>query len=104
MLAEVLSKLKTFEQSKYLNTILTCMSKRYLDSDAVSHEDEPLKESKTIAGTAFILHAIVKGNEGLRGHLVNLLTRSSIASITDSLALRRVIIVTLAQDNGKTML
>lgn len=53
---------------------------------------------------AGLLEHLTHDNEGLKDHLVSILTRSTIPGLDDSLAARRSIIAALAQDEGPTLL
>lgn len=101
LLADCISRLKPFEQRKYLNALIAFMVKRYFSSDLVHHDDEPLPASKTISGAASLLHSLVEDNEGLKDHLVSTLTRSTIPSLDGSLAGRRSVMAALAEDEGQ---
>jgi telomere length regulation protein len=75
--------------------------KQYFSTDIVHHDAEPLPTSKTVSDVASLLHSLVKDNEGLKDHLVSILTRSTIPALDDSLATRRSVMAALAQDEGQ---
>jgi telomere length regulation protein len=103
LLADCVSRLKPFEQRKYLNALIAFSLKQYFSSDIVHHNEEPASASKTISGAASLFHSLVKGNEGLKDHLVSILTRSTIPALDDSLAARRSLMAALAQDEGQSI-
>jgi telomere length regulation protein len=100
-LADYVSRLKPFEQRKYLNAIITFAAKRYFSSDTSRHTDISVPVSGTVSGLAGFIHVIVKDNESLRDHLVSILTRSVVPSLDDSLSVRRSVMAALSQDEGK---
>jgi hypothetical protein len=93
--------MKAFEQRKYFNAVIFCIAKEFFNSEIDSQEDAPIVSSPTISGAASLLHTFVNENDILKEHLVSSLTRSTIPSIDDSLAIRRSVIAALAQDEGE---
>jgi telomere length regulation protein len=101
LLAESMSRLKSFEQRKYLSAVIAFVVKQYFPSDIARPNDASIPASKTVSGAADLLYLFTKDEEGLKDHLVSILTRSTIPSLDDSLAARRSVMAALAQDEGK---
>jgi telomere length regulation protein len=99
-LADTMSRMKTFEQRKYLNAIIVFMVRQYFSTDVASKDDTPLASSKAISGAASLIHTLTKNNDSLKEHLVSVLTRSTIPTLDDSLSARRSVMATLAKDDG----
>jgi telomere length regulation protein len=96
-----LPKLKTHEQRKYLNSVITVLTNKHLSTISESREDSSLKPSKLISGAAAILCALIKNSDLLKDHVVTTLTKSALPALDDSLAARRSVIAAIAQDDGK---
>lgn len=73
----------------------------YCRSDTVSKEYTLDVASPTISSAACLLHSFMDNNDILEDHLVSSLTRSTIPSLNESLAVRRSVIAALAQDEGE---
>jgi telomere length regulation protein len=101
LLADYVSRLKPFEQRKYLNAMITFAVKRYFSTDISQHTDIPVPVSGTVSGLAKFVHVLVKDSECLRDHLISILTRSVVPSLDDSLGARRGVLAALSQDEGK---
>lgn len=101
LLADVMLRLKAFEQRKYLNAVITFVVKQYFPSDMSQHDDTPVVASAMVSGVANLIHALVKDSEGLRDHLISILARSNIPSLDDSLDARRSVMAALSQDEGQ---
>lgn len=84
-----------------MNAVIVYIIKQYFSLHGFSRDDEPLPASQIVSGAAGLLHSLLKGNEALTGHVVTLLTRSTIPSLDDSLAARRSVMAALAQDEGE---
>jgi telomere length regulation protein len=95
--------MKSFEQRKYINAVIAHIVKHHLSAGVVNRDDEPVPMSKPISGAAVLLHILIKDGDAMKEHLVSLLTRSTIASLDDSLAARRSVLSALAQDEGLYM-
>lgn len=95
-----LSKMKAFEQRKYINSAITVLAKQYFASAVESKEDAFIKPSLIVSGVATFIHILIKNNELLREHLVSTMTKATIPSLDDSLAARRSVIAAIAQDEG----
>lgn len=100
---ELIARMKSFEQRKYLNAVIAAVVERYFASDVVSKDDVPILASKTVSGAASLLSNMTKDNDVLKEHLVTLLTRSTIPSLDDSLAARRSVMAVLAKEEGQYM-
>jgi telomere length regulation protein len=100
LLADVMARLKAFEQRKYLNAVITFVVKQYFPLDMSQHDDTPVAASRTVSGVANLIQILVKDSEGLRDHLISILARSTIPSLDDSLDARRSVIAALSQDEG----
>ncbi|KAF1839931.1 uncharacterized protein K460DRAFT_349431 [Cucurbitaria berberidis CBS 394.84] len=100
LFTSLISRMKGFEQRKYLNAVIVAIVKQYFASDAVSKNDAPILVSKTISDVAAFLYSIIADNDVLQGHLVSSLTRSTISSLDDSLAARRSVIASLAKNEN----
>ena len=100
MFSEMLSRLKSFEQRKYINAAMTFVGRQYFQSGIITREDAPIQPSQTISGTACLLESIIKDSELLKEHIVSSLTRPSIPALDDSLALRRSVLAVIARDEG----
>lgn len=99
--ADLLPRMKPFEQRKYFDAIIAFMIRRYFASSHFDHEDTIFTASNIISGAADLLRTLTKQNEALNDHLVSLLTRSNLPSLDDSLAARRSVMAALAQDEGE---
>jgi telomere length regulation protein len=99
-LADLLARMKTFEQRKYLNAILAFLVKQYFSAEVLNNEDSPVSPSKTVSAAASLIHLLTKDNDVLKEHLVSSLTRSSIPMLDDSLSARRSIMAALGKDEG----
>ena len=96
-----LTKMKIHEQRKYLNSVITVLTSRYLSTISEAREDSPLESLNPISGAAAILCAITKNSDLLKDHIVTALTKSALPALDDSLAARRSVIAAIAQDDGK---
>ncbi|KAF2799128.1 hypothetical protein K505DRAFT_295246 [Melanomma pulvis-pyrius CBS 109.77] len=101
ILEHFLPKMKAHEQRKYINSIITVVSRLYLSSDVDTKENGPVKYSPKISGTAAIFYALIKENELLREHVASTLSKSTLSVLDDSLAARRSVISAIAQDDEK---
>jgi telomere length regulation protein len=101
ILENFLPKLKTHEQRKYLNSVITIMASKHLSSISDVREDLPLRPSPTISGAAAVLRVLIKDSDLLKDHIVSMLTKSTLPALDDSLAARRSVIAAIAQDDGK---
>ncbi|KAF1969206.1 hypothetical protein BU23DRAFT_513540, partial [Bimuria novae-zelandiae CBS 107.79] len=95
--SSLLSRLKVFEQRKYLNSIITCLSKQYLETAVVAGERNSLESSPRIAGVATLMSNLIEDNQTLKEHLVTSLMKSAIPALDDSLGARRSIVAALAK-------
>ena len=100
LFTELMSKMKSFEQRKYLNAAIAFITKQYLASDTVEKDDTTIVGSKTISDAASLFQNMVKDNDILKDHLVSSLTRSTIPPLDDSLSARRSVIAALVEDEG----
>jgi telomere length regulation protein len=100
-LPDFMSRLKTFEQRKYLSAVITFVTKQYFPPDKARPTDASILASKTVSAAASLFYLFTKNNEGLKDHLVSILTRSTISSLDDSLVARRSVMAALAQDEGQ---
>lgn len=100
LLADLLPRLKPYEQRKYLEAVIVFIVKQCFPADTIQREDEPIPVSKDVSGVACLLHVLTKENQSLKDHLVSILTRSTIPSLDDSLAARRSVMAALAPDEG----
>ncbi|KAF1932154.1 uncharacterized protein M421DRAFT_54230 [Didymella exigua CBS 183.55] len=99
--AALVGRLKASEQRKYINAVITYVTKQFFQSEVVSKVDEPIDQSPTVSGVACLLNSFMNNNEVLKDHIVSSLARSAIPSLDDSLATRRSVIAALAQDEEK---
>ncbi|KAF2627864.1 hypothetical protein BU25DRAFT_448330 [Macroventuria anomochaeta] len=99
--ADLVGRLKAFEQRKYCNAVIVYITKHFFQSEIVSKEDIPIDPSPVISGAACLLSSFVKDNEILMDHLISSLTSSTVPALEESLAIRRTVIATLAQDEDK---
>lgn len=93
--------MKAFEQRKYINAVVACIATQFFRSELVNKEDAPIAPSPLISGAACLMNSFIKTNDILKDHLVSSLTRSTIPSLDESLAVRRAVIAALAQDEGQ---
>ncbi|KAH6638087.1 telomere length regulation protein-domain-containing protein [Boeremia exigua] len=98
---DLISRMKSFEQRKYLNAIIVYITKQFFQSEMVAKEDIPISQSPTISGAACLLNKVIQDNEILKDHIISSLTRSTIPSLDESLATRRTVVAALAQDEDK---
>ncbi|KZM22196.1 telomere binding protein [Ascochyta rabiei] len=99
--AGLIGRMKAFEQRKYFNAVVICITKQFLQSDIKSKEDTFFAASPVISGAAHLLNSFIKTNDILKDHLISSLTRSNTPSIDESLAIRRTAVAALAQDEDK---
>lgn len=99
-LVPLLSHMKTFEQRKYLNAIITSVAKQYFSNEVVS-KNSPIASSSVIDAAAGLFDDLIKDNNVLKEHLISTLTRSTIPVLDDSLSARRSVVAALAKDHGK---
>ncbi|KAF2270643.1 hypothetical protein CC78DRAFT_611526 [Lojkania enalia] len=100
-LKKFLPKMKFHEQRKYLNSILSFVTKKSFGWRADPMEDVPLVDSTIVSAGANLIHTIIKDNEPLKDHLVSALTHSNTPGLDDSLTTRRSIVAALALDDEK---
>ena len=101
-LADLISTMKTFEQRKVFDTIVSFAVRRFASVDDVQRGNAPIAVSKTVSGLASFFDNIIRDNETLKDHVVSLLTRSATPAMNDSLAIRRSMMAALAQDEGQS--
>ncbi|EMD94324.1 hypothetical protein COCC4DRAFT_58274 [Bipolaris maydis ATCC 48331] len=99
-LVRLLSHMKTFEQRKYMNAIITFVAKQYLSNEVVS-KDSPVASSPVIGAAAGLFHDLIQDNDVLKEHLISTLTKSTIPVLDDSLSARRSVVAALAKDHDK---
>ncbi|KAJ4362832.1 telomere binding protein [Ascochyta clinopodiicola] len=99
--ADLIGRMKAFEQRKYFTAVIVCISKQFFQLEGNSREETPIAASPVISGAAYLLNSFIKTNDVLKDYLVSSLTRSTIPSIDDSLAIRRSAVAALAQDEDK---
>ncbi|KAI8940268.1 hypothetical protein NX059_003970 [Plenodomus lindquistii] len=99
--ANLLSKMKGFEQRRFVNATIGFLVQDRLSSGTVNKVDETIASSKQISGAAALIVELTKDNDALKDYLVSTLTRSTIPSLDDSLAGRRSVIAALSQDEDK---
>jgi telomere length regulation protein len=99
--AAFMLRMKTFEQRKYLNSVITFLVEKYFIAKMEVKEDTPIKPSTTVSAAAALVHSLVKDSETLKESLLSALTKSSIPALGDSLFARRSVIAAVAQDEGK---
>lgn len=91
--------MKPFEQRKFLNAVVSFVSKQYFKSTIESKEDAPLAASATVSAAATLIYSVA-GNSDLMKDLVSALINAQIPALDDSLSARRSVIVAVAQDEG----
>ena len=99
-----LRSLKAHEQRKYLHSMISCITTKYLDSVVEGIKGIPLKPSIAISGAASLLHILIQSNELLQDHVVTTLVQSSTPGLDDSLPARRSVLAAIAQHEGKQTL
>lgn len=99
--ANLVGRLKAFEQRKYFNAAIIYITKQFFRSEIVSKVDRSINQSPVISGAACLLNNFIKDNEILKDYLVSSLTRSAIPSLDESFATRRTVVAVLAQDEGQ---
>lgn len=92
--------MKTFEQRKYMNAIITFVAKHYFSNEVVN-KDSLVASSPVIDAAGGLFHDLIKDNDVLKEHLISTLTRSTIPVLDDSLSVRRSVVAALAKDHGK---
>lgn len=100
LLADLLPKLKSFEQHKYLDAVINYTITDFLPPQTVDYRDAPALSSKVISGAANLIHVLCRQTESLKNYLILLLTRPTIPSLNGSLAARRAIMAAVAQHDG----
>jgi telomere length regulation protein len=101
-LANLILTMKTFEQRKIFDAVISFVVKRFASMDNVQRGDAPIAASKTVSGLAIFFDTILRKNEALRDYVVILLTRCATPALNDSLAIRRSMMAALAQDEGRS--
>ncbi|EUC35962.1 hypothetical protein COCCADRAFT_34551 [Bipolaris zeicola 26-R-13] len=99
-LVRLLSHMKTFEQRKYMNAIITFVAKHYFSNEVVN-KDSLVASSPVIDAAGGLFHDLIKDNDVLKEHLISTLTRSTIPVLDDSLSVRRSVVAALAKDHDK---
>lgn len=99
--ARVFSRMKSFEQRKFLNALIAFVVHEYLLNHFASKMDGAMTSSKPISGAAGLIRQLIEGNDALKDHLISTLTRSTIPSLDDSLAARRSVIAVLSREEEK---
>lgn len=100
-LENLLSRMKTFEQRKYMNAIVVFVAKQYFPNEATHKIDAPIASSPIIEAAAGLIYTLTKDNDVLKEHLVSSLTRSTIPVLDESLSARRSVIAALEKDHGE---
>ncbi|KAF2132660.1 hypothetical protein P153DRAFT_309193 [Dothidotthia symphoricarpi CBS 119687] len=100
-LRDFMSRMKTFEQRKFLNAVIAFVDKQYFPSIMVDKEDTSITASKPISSVAGLLYSLTKDNDVLKEHLVSALAKSTIPSLSESFAARRSVIAALSKDDDK---
>ncbi|CAN9310661.1 unnamed protein product [Alternaria alternata] len=100
-LPNLLSRMKTFEQRKYLNAIVVLVTKEYFSVENVRRDDASIAVSSTVSSAAALFYTLIKDNDVLKEHLVLLLSRSTIPALDESLLCRRSALAALAKDDEK---
>jgi telomere length regulation protein len=98
----LLHKMKVFEQRKYLNAIISVISKHYLNKTSENTAASLSESSPLLAGVIALVSELIKGSSTLTEHLVASLTRSGIPALDDSISARRGVIAAIAKDEGRT--
>jgi telomere length regulation protein len=101
LLADLMSRLKSFEQRKFLSAVIAFVAKHYCPSDISRHGEAPIIDSAVVSGVAGLVYGLVQSSEGLKDLVVSILTQPTIPSLDDSLAARRSVMAALAQDEGQ---
>jgi telomere length regulation protein len=100
-LPNLLPRMKTFEQRKYLNAIVVLVTKEYFSVENVLRDDASIAVSSTVSSAAALFYTLIKDNDVLKEHLVSLLSRSTIPALDESLLSRRSALAALAKDDGQ---
>ncbi|RYN28841.1 hypothetical protein AA0119_g6051 [Alternaria tenuissima] len=100
-LPNLLPRMKTFEQRKYLNAIVVLVTKEYFSVENVLRDDASIAVSSTVSSAAALFYTLIKDNDVLKEHLVSLLSRSTIPALDESLLSRRSALAALAKDDEK---
>ena len=96
-----LRKMKVFEQRKYLNAVITSLSKQYLNT-MVDGKEFTSERSSLIGGVATLLVELIGDSDTLKEHLVTSLTKSTLTALDDYLDARRSVVTALAEDEGES--
>lgn len=97
----VLSKMKSFEQRKFLNATIAFIVHDHLSKESVSKINVAVTSSKRISGAAGLIMQLTENNDALKDHLVSTLIRSTIPSLDDSVAARRSVIAVISRNDEK---
>jgi telomere length regulation protein len=100
--ATFLRKMKTFEQRKLLNAVISFVAKHYFGSKVEMKDDVPIQSSATVSAAAALIYSLVGDSEILKESLLSALTKSSVPALDDSLFSRRSVLAALAQDEGQS--
>ncbi|KAL5414162.1 hypothetical protein PMIN06_006490 [Paraphaeosphaeria minitans] len=99
--ASQLHKMKVFEQRKYLNAIVSVLTKQYLNKIAENTEVSPSESSPLLAGVTALIGKLVGNSDTLKEHMVASLIKSGIPALDDSLATRRCVVAVIAKNEGQ---
>ncbi|KAB2106324.1 hypothetical protein AG0111_0g5032 [Alternaria gaisen] len=100
-LPNLLSRMKTFEQRKYLSAIVVLVTKEYFSVENASRDDASIVASSAVSSAAALIYTLIKDNDVLKEHLVSSLSRSTIPALDESLLSRRSALAALAEDDEK---
>ncbi|CAI9625636.1 unnamed protein product [Alternaria burnsii] len=100
-LPNLLSRMKTFEQRKYLNAIVVLVTKEHFSVENVRRDDASIAMSSTVSSAAALFYTLIKDNDVLKENLVSLLSRSTIPALDESLLSRRSALAALVKDDEK---
>ena len=97
---KLLDGIPNFEQRNVLYAILKIASKEFLSAEITTEADSKWWESDkgVVSAVGGLINLILGKDESRKNHLLTWLTSTSLAGIGDGIAIRRAVIVTLAQD------
>lgn len=98
----LLNCLPNFEQRSFLHSVLKILAKDYLSAEITTEADCGWWKSdkEVVAAAATLISIFLAKEETRKNHLITWLTGSSGAGIGDGIAIRRAVLVALAEDRN----
>lgn len=101
ILAKLLPTLKAHEQRKYFDATLNVVAQNHLAKTPGTKDEAGLNPGTQVSYAVAFFHEMMKENELLKDHAVNVLSKSGSPALNDSLPTRRSLIAAVAQFDGQ---